>query len=80
MAIDPALLEKARRTPGRVRFEEALRLARQLGFEKVRQVRHHRVFRLGSSGVPLNLQEGTHARAKVYQVQKMLRLAGHERR
>jgi uncharacterized protein (DUF58 family) len=80
MALDPSLLEKARRAPGRLRFEEALRLARQLGFEKVRQGRHHRVFRFGSGRLPLNLQEGPHARAKAYQVRAMLRLAGHGRR
>jgi hypothetical protein len=76
MAVDEKLLEKARRMPGRVRFEEAVRLARQLGFEKVRQARHHRVFRLGTAAAPLNLQEGPHARAKAYQVAAMLRLAG----
>jgi hypothetical protein len=76
MVVDDKLLEKARRLPGRVRFEEAVRLARQLGFEKVRQVRHHRVFRFGAATAPLNLQEGPHARAKAYQVTAMLRMAG----
>lgn len=77
MAVDEKLLDKARRTPARIRFEEAVRLARQLGFEKVRQVRHHRVFRFGAGAAPLNLQEGPHARAKAYQVAAMLRMAGH---
>lgn len=76
MAVDEKLLEKARRVPARVRFEEAVRLARQLGFEKVRQARHHRVFRFGAAVAPLNLQEGPHARAKAYQVTAMLRMAG----
>ena len=35
------------------RCDEAVRLARQLGFEKVRQVRHQRVFRFGASAAPL---------------------------
>src|SRR5438067_6731877 len=43
MAIDPALLEKARLRPHALRLEEALRLSRQLGFAKVRQVRGHRI-------------------------------------
>lgn len=76
MAVDDKLLEKARRVPNRMRFEEAVRLARQLGFEKVRQARHQRVFRFGSVSAPLNLQEGPHARAKAYQVTAMLRIAG----
>ena len=56
MAVDVKLLEKARRAPHRLSFEEALRLGRQLGFEKVRQVRGHRIFRHPALS-PLNLQQ-----------------------
>ena len=71
MAVDTKLLEKARRTPHLLRFEEALRLGRQLGFEKVRQVRGHRVFRHPVLS-PLNLQESRDGRAKAWQVRRML--------
>ena len=71
MAVDEKLLEKARRAPHTLRFEEALRLVRQLGFEKVRQVRGHRIFRHPVSS-PLNLQQGRTGRAKAWQVRRML--------
>ena len=74
MAVDPKLLAKARQTPHALRFDEALRLVRQLGYEKVRQVRGHRIFR-HASFAPLNLQEGAHGRAKAYQVRRLLRAA-----
>ena len=70
--IDQELLEYARRSPHALRFEEALRLSRQLGFEKVRQVRGQRIFRHAAVG-PLNLQQGRHGCAKAYQVKRMLR-------
>ena len=71
MDVDPKLLEKARRTPHALRFEEALRLGRQLGFEKVRHVRGHRIFRHPLLS-PLNLQEGRDGHAKAWQVKRML--------
>jgi len=74
MAVDSKLLAKARVSPHALRFEEALRLGRQLGFEKVRQVRTHRIFRHPRLS-PLNLQEGPGGRAKAYQVRRMLRAA-----
>ena len=73
--VDAKLLAKARAVPQAVRFEEALRLARQLGFEKVRQVRSHRLFRMPAAvPAPLNLQEGPGGRVKVYQLAVLLRL------
>jgi hypothetical protein len=74
MAVDAKLLERARRAPHALRFEEALRLGRQLGFQKVRQVRGHRVFRHPLLS-PLNLQETRGGLAKAYQVRLMLRAA-----
>ena len=71
MAVDPKLLEKARRTPHALPLEEALRLGRQLGFEKVRQVRGHRVFRHPVLS-PLNLQASGNGHAKAYQVRRLL--------
>jgi hypothetical protein len=71
MDVDPKLLEKARRTPHALRFEEALRLGRQLGFEKVRHVRGHRIFRHPLLS-PLNLQVGRDGHAKAWQVKRML--------
>jgi hypothetical protein len=74
MAIDPALLEKARLRPHTLRFEEALRLSRQLGFAKVRQVRGHRILR-HAGAVALNLQAGAYGYAKAWQVRRMLELS-----
>ena len=71
MAVDAKLLEKARRAPHRLRFEEALSLGRQLGFEKVRQVRGHRIYRHPVLS-PLNLQQGRDGHAKAWQVRRML--------
>ena len=67
MAIDPTLLDKARTSPHVVGFEEALRLCSQLGFQKVRHVRGHRILHHPSQG-PISLQEGREGRAKVYQI------------
>ena len=71
MAVDAKLLEKARRTPQALRFEEALRLGRQLGFQKVRHARAHRIFRHPVVN-PLNLQESHGGFAKAWQVRRML--------
>jgi hypothetical protein len=79
MALDPKLLEKARRAPSTLRIEEALQLGRQLGFAKVRQVRGHRILHHPHLS-PLNLQEGRAGRAKAWQVKRLLeaaRAAGH---
>jgi hypothetical protein len=77
MTIDAKLLAKARRTPQALRFEEALRLGRQLGFEKVRHVRAHRIFRHPLLS-PLNLQESRDGLAKAWQVRRMLLAAKDE--
>ena len=71
MTIDRALLEKARRTPSALRFEEALRLTRQLGFAKVRHVRGHRIFRHPGLSA-FNLQDTRDGRAKAWQVRRLV--------
>jgi hypothetical protein len=76
MAVDPKLLDKARRTPHALRLEEAVRLGRQLGFEKVRQVRGHRVLRHPLLS-PLNLQASADGHAKAYQVRRLLEASRH---
>lgn len=78
MALDPKLLEKARRAPSTLRIEEALQLGRQLGFAKVRQVRGHRILRHPLLS-PLNLQEGRGGHAKAWQVKRLLEAAGTAR-
>ena len=79
MAVDRKLLDKARHTPHALRFDEALRLSRQLGFEKVRQVRGHRIFRHPLLS-PFSLQEGRNGHAKAWQVRHMLQAAPETRR
>ena len=81
MAIDENLLGKARNSPHDLRFEEALKLAKQLGFVEVRSTGSHRIFHHPAGGKipspprPLNLQEGKNGRAKAYQVRQMLTMA-----
>lgn len=82
MPVDRELLAKAYRNPHGLRFEEALRLATELGFEEVRVKGSHHLFRhpqaqkvKGSFPRPLNLQEGADGKAKGYQVRQMLRMA-----
>jgi hypothetical protein len=73
MRIDPELLAKARARPDALSFEEAVRLTRQLGFEKVRQVARHRIFRrAGREHRLFSLQEGRGGKAKAYQVEQLL--------
>jgi len=74
MPIDQTLLDKARLRPHALRLDEALRLSRQLGFEKVRQVRGHRILR-HAAAVTLNLQAGRDGYAKAYQVRRMLEVS-----
>ena len=74
MPIDQTLLDKARLRPHALRLDEALRLSRQLGFEKVRQVRGHRILR-HAAAVALNLQAGRDGYDKAYQVRRMLEVS-----
>jgi len=69
------LIEKARRAPGSLRFEEACRLAECLGFEQTRRSRgsHHVFKKPGIHGL-VNLQDRS-GKAVAYQVRQILALA-----
>lgn len=82
MPVDSKLLARAYRRPQDLRIDEALTLAEQLGFEKVRTVGSHTIFHHPKAPLiratfprPLNLQEGSAGKAKAYQVQQMLEMA-----
>lgn len=69
------LVRKARESPGNLRFVEACRLARCLGFEQVRRTAgSHRVFKKPGTPRLINLQDRD-GRAIAYQVKQMLALA-----
>ena len=69
------LVKKARESPGGLRFEEACRLARCLGFEQVRRTAgSHRVFKKPGVRGLINLQNRD-GRAIAYQVRQILHLA-----
>ena len=69
------LTRKARESPGSLRFEEACRLARCLGFEQVRRTRgSHRVFKRTGVRALINLQDRDGA-AVEYQVKQIIALA-----
>jgi hypothetical protein len=85
MAVDEKLLEKAKQNPAGLAFEDALTLAKQLGWEE-RKVRHggshHHIFHHPSAPKikdrypqPLNLQRGKDGKAKAYQVRQMMQMA-----
>ena len=74
MNIDPLLLDRARTRPQSIAFVEALQLCRQLGYQKVRHVRGHRILHHPSRG-PLSMQEGNEGRAKAYQVRCLVQAA-----
>jgi hypothetical protein len=82
MEIDRELLNKARRNPSDLRFEDALMLARQLGFDTPRIRGSHHVMTHPKGATvrdvyprPLNLQKRNDGKAKAYQVRQMLQIA-----
>jgi len=82
MTIDEGLLERAVNNPGDLRFDDACRLATQLGWQEVRRRGSHVVFHHPDAQLikdryprPLNLQEGRNGRAKEYQVKQLLEMA-----
>jgi len=82
MPIDRKLLKRAYRRPQDIRFNEAVALAEQLGFECVRIVGSHHVFQHPRGPLvraqfprPLNLQEGADGKAKAYQVKQLVQMA-----
>ena len=69
------LVRRARESPGNLRFAEACRLARCLGFEQVRRTAgSHRVFKKPGSRSLISLQNQDGA-AIAYQVKQILNLA-----
>jgi hypothetical protein len=81
MAVDAKLLEKAQNSPQSLRFEEAVKLAEQLGWEEIGGSGSHKVFRHPDAKTikdqfprPLNLQEGENGKAKAYQVEQLLKM------
>jgi len=82
MAIDEALLRAAKSNPEDVWFDDAVKLATQLGWIESRRRGSHVVFfhprghQLRSTYPrPLNLQKGPNGKAKAYQVRQMLEMA-----
>jgi len=82
MAVDEKLLAKARQNPLDLTFEEAVSLAKQLGWEEQRTRGSHKVFHHPLAPKirdlyprPLNLQRGKDGKAKSYQVRQMIQMA-----
>jgi len=82
MPIDQKLLEQALNNPANVWFEDALKLAEQMGWREVGGSGSHRVFRHPKATLvkqqfprPLNLQRGRGGKAKAYQVRQLLEMA-----
>ena len=82
MPIDQKLLEQALNNPANVWFEDALKLAGQMGWREVGGSGSHWVFRHSKAILikdrfprPLNLQRGKNGKAKAYQVRQLLEMA-----
>lgn len=82
MAIEQALVVRARRNPAGLSFEDALILARQLGFQHIRTQGSHCIFHhplapqiRNQFPQPLNLQRGKDGKAKSYQIRQLLQMA-----
>ena len=82
MAVDEKLLQKAKENPGDIRFDDAVTLAKQLGWVESRKRGSHVIFYhpkgqllRGNYPKPLNLQRGTNGKAKSYQIRQMLEMA-----
>ena len=65
------LIEKARNSPGNLRFAEVCQLAECCGYEFVRQRGSHRIYKAPGRRTILNLQELDRG-AKPYQVRQIL--------
>lgn len=82
MAIDENLLAKAKNNPEDLWFDDAVRLAKQLGWVESRKRGSHVIFYhpkgqllRGNYPKPLNLQRGKNGKAKSYQIRQMLEMA-----
>jgi len=82
MPVDQKLLEQAINNSANVWFEDALKLAEQMGWREVGGSGSHRVFRHPNATLikgrfprPVNLQRGKGGKAKAYQVKQLLEMA-----
>ena len=80
--MDPKLLEQATSNPANIWFEDALKLAEQMGWREVGGSGSHRVFRHPKATLikdrfprPLNLQRAKDGKAKAYQIRQLLEMA-----
>ena len=68
------LLEKARRNPGGLRFEELLRLAESFGWKLARKGgTSHKTYKKEEEALLLTFQPGPNGKAHEYQVKQFLR-------
>lgn len=76
MARCAKLIERARRSAAKVRFDEALVLAECLGFEHARTKGSHHIFKRPGSSVVVNLQRDKRdpGKAKQRQVEQLLKI------
>ncbi len=82
MSIDQDLLRAAVENPEGITFEDACKLARQMGWIEERTKGSHVIFRHPKAYLirtayprPLNLQRGNSGKAKAYPVLQMLEMA-----
>lgn len=82
MAVDENLLEKAKNNPEDIWFDDAVKLAKQLGWVESRKRGSHIIFYHPKGQLlrrkyplPLNLQRGESGKAKAYQIRQMLEMA-----
>jgi hypothetical protein len=82
MPVDQKLLEQATNNPANIWFEDAVKLAEQMGWIEAGGSGSHRVFRHPKAALirglfprPLNLQRGKDGKAKAYQVRQLLEMA-----
>ena len=82
MAVDERLLARAKQNPAGLAFDEALSLAKQLGWIERKARGSHRVFLHPLAFKikdiyprPLNLQSLKDGKAKDYQVRQMIQMA-----
>jgi len=82
MPIDPKTLEAAINNPGDIRFDDAIKLALQMGWILKRVKGSHHVFHHPKGQLirdkfpqPLNFQRRKDGKAIAYQVREMLEMA-----
>ncbi len=81
MSVDESLLRAARSNPGNIWFDDAVKLATQLGWQQERTRGSHIIFHhpqghlIRGDYPPLNLQRSNNGKAKAYQIRQMLAIA-----